>query len=123
MEHPQPEGMAAPLAPYSPVVVHDDLVFVSGQVPFDESGNVVSDDFGAQAVQAFENLGRCLRAAGCDFTDLLKVNGFLADLGDFAAYNEVYRRYVAEPYPARTTVRADLVGVRVEIEAIARRPR
>jgi 2-iminobutanoate/2-iminopropanoate deaminase len=96
-------------------------VLVSGQVPFD--GAVVSDDFRTQAVQVFENLGRCLRAAGCDYRDLLKVNGFVADLADFATYNEVYREYIPEPYPARTTVRADLVGVRVEVEALARRPR
>lgn len=118
----QPEGLAVPAAPYTPVVASGDLVWTSGQVPFDESGKLVSDDITEQVVQTLENVGKCLRAAGCDFGDVIKVNAYLADLAHFPAYNEVYRRYFQEPYPARTTVQAGLVGFKVEIEAVARRP-
>lgn len=119
----QPEGLARPAAPYSSVVVSDDLVLLSGQVPFDTDRRLVSEDFEAQARQVFDNVGRCLEAAGCGFGDVLKVTTFLADLGDFAAYNAIYAEYFVEPYPARTTVQAGLLGFRIEVEAVARRPR
>lgn len=99
-----------------------DLVFTAGQAPFDADGKLVSDDLTEQAHQTLKNLGRCLQAAGCGFEDVLKVNAFLTDLDDFPAYNEVYRQYFSEPYPARTTVGANLVGFKIEIEAIARKP-
>ena len=118
----QPEGVVKPKAPYSSVVVSDDLVVTAGQVPFDADGNVVSADFEAQARQTFENLGRCLAAAGCGFEDVIKVTTFLADLADFELYNEIYARYFREPYPARTTVQAGLLGIRIEVEALARKP-
>jgi len=59
---------------------------------------------------------------GCELSDVIKVTAFLADLGDFAAYNDVYHENFAEPYPARTTVGVSLPpGILVEIEAVARR--
>lgn len=119
----QPQGLAVPQAPYSPLVVSGDLVFTAGQVAFDEQGQVVPGGIEEQARQVFENLGRCLAAAGCGFADVVKVNAYLADMADFAAYNEVYRSYFSPPYPARTTVQAALApGLLLEIEAIARRP-
>jgi 2-iminobutanoate/2-iminopropanoate deaminase len=118
----QPEGIAVPKALYSPVVVSGDLVLTAGQVAFDPEGNVVSDGIEAQARQAFDNLVRCLEAAGCGLGDVLKVTTFLADLADFEAYNGVYGEYFSPPYPARTTVEAGLApGLRIEVEAIARR--
>ena len=122
MQAVQPEGVAKPRPPYSPAVVSGDLVVLSGQVPFDENGDVVSDDFGAQARQVFENVRRCLDAAGCGLEDVIKVTTFLADLSDFAVYNELYAEYFRPPYPARTTVGAGLIGIKIEVEAIARRP-
>jgi 2-iminobutanoate/2-iminopropanoate deaminase len=117
----QPEGLAVVDAPYSPVVVSGDLVFLSGQVPYDDMGRVVSTDFSAQAVQVFENLSRCLTAAGCDFGDVVKVTAFVTDFENFGVYNEIYTRYFNEPFPARTTVRVDLYDFLIEVEAIARR--
>ena len=122
MQAVQPEGVAKPRPPYSPAVVSGDLVVLSGQVPCDENGDVVSDDFGAQARQVFENVRRCLDAAGCGLEDVIKVTTFLADLSDFAVYNELYAEYFRPPYPARTTVGAGLIGIKIEVEAIARRP-
>ncbi len=117
----QPEGIAKPEAPYSPVFVSGDLVYTAGQVGADASGTV-ADGIEAQTHQALENLRLCLEAAGCSFGDVMKVNAYLTDMGNFPAYNAVYRETFSEPYPARTTVGAALApGLLVEIEAIARR--
>lgn len=118
----QPEGVVRPKAPYSPVVVAGDQVFTAGQVGFDREGNLVEGGVEAQTRQALDNLHACLDAAGCDLADVVKVTAFLNDLGDFEAYNAVYREYFDEPYPARTTVGVDLPGgIVVEIEAVAQR--
>ena len=118
---PRPDGIAWPQAPYSPVVVDGDLVYTAGQVGFDEEGQVVTGGIEAQTRRALENLTACLRAAGAERTDVLKVNAYLADLGDFATFNEVYREFFGEPFPARTTVGVSLPGeLLVEIEAVAR---
>jgi 2-iminobutanoate/2-iminopropanoate deaminase len=119
----QPDDVAVPAAPYSPVVVSDDLVVTAGQVAFDRDGKIVSDEIEAQTRQVLENLGKCLRAAGCDFSDVIKVNAFLTDLGNFETFNNLYRDYFFEPYPVRTTVQVGLApGLLVEVEAVARRP-
>ena len=119
----QPEGLAVPKAPYSPVIASGDLVLTAGQVGFDGSGNVVSDDFEAQARQVFDNIGRCLAAAGVGFEQVIKVNAFLTDFVNFPVFNAVYREYFQEPYPVRTTVQAGLApGLHIEVDAIARRP-
>lgn len=120
---PQPDGVARPKAPYSPVVVDGDLVYTAGQVGFDENGDVVPGGIEAQTRRALENLTACLRAAGCERGDVLKVNAYLADLGDFEGFNAVYREFFEEPFPARTTVGVSLPGeLLVEIEATARVP-
>lgn len=120
---PLPEGLAVPTAPYSPVVVSGDLVYTAGQVGFDERGELVPGDIAAQTRRALQNLTACLRAAGCGLGDVLKVNAYLADLGDFDGFNGVYREFFEAPYPARTTVGAALPGaILVEIEAVARKP-
>lgn len=117
----QPEGIAKPDAPYSPVFASGDLVYTAGQVGADASG-AVADGIEAQTRQALENLRLCLEAAGCSFGDVMKVNAYLTDMGNFPAYNAVYREAFSEPYPARTTVGAALApGFLVEIEAVARR--
>jgi 2-iminobutanoate/2-iminopropanoate deaminase len=119
----QPEGVMRPKAPYSPVVVSGDHVFTAGQVGFDLEGNVVPGGIEEQTRQTLENIGTCLRAAGCDFGDVVKVTAFISDLGNFDGYNAVYREYFDEPYPARTTVEAGLpAGILLEVEAVARKP-
>jgi 2-iminobutanoate/2-iminopropanoate deaminase len=119
----QPEGIAKPQAPYSPVVVSGDLVATAGQVAFDEDGELVKGAIEEQARQVFENLSRCLAAAGCGLEDVIKVTTFLSDLGDFPAYNGVYEEYFSAPYPARTTVQAGLAPrLLIEVEALARKP-
>ena len=121
--HPiQPSDVATPKAPYSPVVVSGDHVYTAGQVAFDETGALVGEDMETQARRTLQNVQACLAAAGCTLDDVVKINAFVADLGDFDAYNTVYCEFFTEPYPARTTVQAGLApGMLVEIEAVARR--
>jgi 2-iminobutanoate/2-iminopropanoate deaminase len=119
----QPEGMAKPKPPYSPVVVSGDTVWTAGQVAYDAGGNLIGGGIVEQTRRSLENVRACLEAAGCTMDDVVKVNAYLADLGDFPGYNEVYREFFGEPYPARTSVQAGLpADVLVEIEAVARRP-
>ena len=118
----QPDAMAVPKAPYSPVVASGDLVYTAGQVGFDANGDLVDGGVVEQTRQALQNVRVALAAAGCGLDDVLKVNAYLADLGDFAGFNEVYQEFFSQPYPARTTVGVSLPGaIVVEIEAVARR--
>jgi 2-iminobutanoate/2-iminopropanoate deaminase len=118
----QPEGLAKPRPPYSPVVVSGDLVYTAGQVAFDPAGTLVEGGIVEQTRRTLENVRTCLEAAGCTMDDVLKVTAFLSDLSDFAGYNEVYEEFFDEPYPARTSVQAGLPpGTLVEIEVVARR--
>ena len=113
------------IGPYSQAIQGRGLVFCSGQVGVDVStGNLVEGGIEAQAERALRNLGAVLDAAGCSFGDVVKTTVFLADIGDFAALNAVYARFMADPPPARSTfaVAALPGGARVEIEAIALRP-
>jgi 2-iminobutanoate/2-iminopropanoate deaminase len=84
---------------------------------------LVGGDVRAQAEQTFSNLFAVLAAAGLGPEDVVKVNVYLTDMGDFAAMNEVYARQFSPPYPARTTVGvASLpMGIKIEIEMIARK--
>jgi 2-iminobutanoate/2-iminopropanoate deaminase len=111
-------------APYSQAIRVGDLVFVSGQIPLDAAtGKLVADDVSAQARQSLENLKSVLGAAGLTFAHVVKTTIFLTDMADFAAVNEIYKTYVTEPYPARSTiaVAALPMAAKVEIEMIASR--
>jgi 2-iminobutanoate/2-iminopropanoate deaminase len=119
----QPEGLAKPKPPYSPVVVAGEMVYTAGQIANDPDGNLVAGGIGEQTRQTLANVRACLEAAGCTLDDVVKVTAFLADLGDMAGYNDVYREVFSEPYPARSSVQVGLPpGVLVEIEAVAKRP-
>lgn len=111
-----------PAAPYSQgIVAHGRSIYVSGQGSFDpQTGRFEPGDFGAQAERTFRNVQAILEAAGAGWQNVVKVNVYLANILDFAAMNEVYRRYVVEPYPARTTVQAGLSGhMLIEVDCIA----
>ena len=119
-------GAPKAIGPYSQAVVwsgQGSLVFCSGQVALDPAtGDLTgASDVRAQARRAMENLRAVLEAAGSGFDRVMKTTIFLADMGDFAAVNEVYGSYfVAEP-PARSTVQVAALprGALVEIEVIA----
>jgi 2-iminobutanoate/2-iminopropanoate deaminase len=115
-----PKGKA--IGPYSLAIESDGLVSVSGQIALNAAtGKLVEGDVGAQARQALENARAILNAAGLTFAHVVKTTIFLTDMADFAAVNEVYRSYMVEPYPARSTiaVAALPMAAKVEIEMIA----
>ena len=108
------------IGPYSQGWEVNGFVFTSGQIPVDPASGVVPEGIAAQAEQSCKNVGAILEAAGSDLTRVVKTTCFLADIGDFAAFNEVYARYFTSK-PARSCVAVkDLPkGVLCEIEAIA----
>ena len=115
---------AKAIGPYSMAVESGDLVFLSGQIPLDAAtGKLVEGDISAQAKQSLENLKTILEAAGLGFGHVVKTTIFLTSMADFAAVNDVYKAYMSEPYPARSTfaVAALPMGAKVEIEMIASR--
>ncbi|HUK78885.1 MAG TPA: Rid family detoxifying hydrolase [Thermoleophilia bacterium] len=115
---------AAPaIGPYSPAVQAGDLVFFSGQVPFDASGAIVGATVAEQARQALTNLHHLLEAGALTSHAVVKTTIFLTDMNDFAAVNEVYGEFFEKPYPARSTVAVAALpkGALLEIEAIAMR--
>ena len=118
---------AAPPAagPYSQAIATDDLVFCAGQLGTDPATGELADGVEAQAERALRNLEAVLDAAGCTFADVVKTTCFLADINDFATFNAVYARFMTDPAPARSTFQVAALpkGGRVEIEAIAARPR
>lgn len=111
----------AAIGPYSQAIVHNDTVFTSGQIPINpETGNVDAVGITAQTETVMKNLGAVLEAAGSSFEKAIKTTCFLADIADFAAFNEVYARYFTGK-PARSCVAVkDLPkGALVEVEVIA----
>jgi len=116
------DGAPAAAGPYSQAIRTGDLVFTAGQLGMDPAtGELVGPDVASQAEAALGNLGSILEAAGSGLDRLVKVTVFLADIGEWAAVNEVYARLVPKPYPARSAFAVkDLPkGARVEIEAVA----
>jgi 2-iminobutanoate/2-iminopropanoate deaminase len=110
-----------PAGPYSPAVRWEHLVFTAGQVGVDPSvGKPVDGGIREQTRQVLTNLKNVLEAAGTDLQHVVKTMCFLQDIGDFAAFNEVYREFFPSNPPARSTVQAGLLlPYIVEIEAIA----
>lgn len=110
----------AAIGPYSQALDLGNMVFVSGQIPVDPATGAVAEGIAAQADQSCRNVGAILEAAGVGFDKVVKTTCFLADIADFAAFNEVYARYFTSK-PARSCVAVkDLPkGVLCEIEAIA----
>lgn len=111
----------AAIGPYSQAIVTGGLVFTSGQIPIvPATGCVEATDIKGQTEQVMKNLGEVLSAAGSSYEKAVKTTCFLAEIADFAAFNEVYAKYFTEK-PARSCVAVkDLPkGVLVEVEVIA----
>ena len=110
------------IGPYSQAIKTGNMIFCSGQIPIDPStGEFVSQDVTEQTEQVFKNLTAVLKAAGASLDDVVKTTVFLADMGEFAAMNDVYARHFVDNKPARATVQAAKLprDARVEIECIA----
>ena len=115
------EKAPAAIGPYSQAIVCGNMLFTSGQIPINpETAAVEAVGIEAQAEQVMKNLGAVLTAAGSSYEKAVKTTCFLADMADFAAFNEVYGRYFTEK-PARSCVAVKALpkGVLCEIEAIA----
>lgn len=111
------------IRPLSPAVRAGDFVFVSGQVPTDETGEVVSGGIEAQTRKVFDRLRAALALADCQLDDVCKVNVWLHDARDFAAFNRVYMDCFGSHKPARSTVESRLmIDAKVEIDVIAYKP-
>ena len=117
----QTANAPAAIGPYSQAVVVGNLIFTSGQIPLDpETGALVGSDIAEQTHRVCKNLDAVLRAAGGSLQSAVKTVCFLADMADFAAFNEVYATYFTEK-PARSCVAVKTLpkGVKVEVEVIA----
>ena len=117
-------GAPAAIGPYSQAIRSGDMVFCSGQLGLEPVSGELVEGVEAQADRALRNLQSVLDAAGLGFDDVVKTTIFLADIGDFAAVNAVYARFMPDPPPARSTVQVAALpkGGLVEVDAIARRP-
>ena len=115
------ETAPAAIGPYSQAIVTNGLVFASGQIPVDPAtGAPAGDTIDTQAEQSCKNVAAILAAAGSDMIKVVKTTCFLADMADFAKFNEIYAKYFVS-CPARSCVAAKALpkGVLCEIEAIA----
>jgi 2-iminobutanoate/2-iminopropanoate deaminase len=123
-ERVETNGAPAPVGPYSQAIAAGGLVFCAGQLGLDPVTGELPGGVEAQAERALQNLAAVLDAAGCTWGDVVKTTIFLADIGDFAAVNAIYGRFVADPPPARSTFAVGSLpkGGLVEVEAIAVRP-
>ena len=117
------EKLPAPAGPYSPAVVFERLVFVSGQGAKDPAtGRLAGPDVETQTEQVLKNIAAILEAAGSGMNHVLRCGVFLTDIAEFALMNAVYSRVFGNHRPARTTVQVvalPTLGLRVEIDAIA----
>lgn len=112
------------LGPYSPVVVADGFLFVSGQTPFDPAvGRIVRGTVAEQTALVLANIERALVAAGATKEDVVCCRIYLQDLNEenFRAMNAVYAEFFGEHKPARTTIGCQLLNMDVEIDAVAAR--
>ena len=108
------------IGPYSQAYEVNGLIFTSGQLPVNPADGTIPEGIAAQAEWSCKNVGAILEAAGVSFESVVKTTCFLADMGDFAAFNEVYAKYFTSK-PARSCVAVKELpkGVLCEIEAIA----
>lgn len=118
------DGAPNAVGPYSHAITGGDVVYCSGQIPLDPAtSELVTGDIGAQTERILDNLTAVLAAAGSGLDRVMKTTVFLADMGDFAAMNEVYAKRFGDHRPARSTIAVAGLprGARVEIECVAAR--
>lgn len=111
----------AAIGPYSQGIIVDNMLYASGQIAINPAtGEIEGGDIEAQARQVMKNIGAILAEAGTDYTKVVKTTCFLADMGDFAAFNEIYAQYFTEK-PARSCVAVRTLpkNVLCEVEVIA----
>lgn len=115
------EKAPAAIGPYSQGIITGNLLFASGQIPINpENGQIEATDIVGQSEQVMKNIGALLEAAGTNYQKVVKTTCFLADMNDFATFNEVYAKYFTEK-PARSCVAVKTLpkNVLCEVEVIA----
>ena len=115
------ENAPQAIGTYSQAIKVQNTTYLSGQIPLDpKSMDIIDGDMEAHITQVFENLKAVCKAAGGSLNDIVKLNIFLTDLGNFALVNEVMARYFQQPYPARAAVGVAALpkGVGVEMDGI-----
>ena len=111
----------AAIGPYSQAIRTGQTVYLSGQIPLDPgTAELVSGGISEQATQAFTNLAAVAEAAGGSLADCVKLTLYLTDLGQFGQVNEVMKKFIAEPYPARATIGISSLpkGAMFEVDAV-----
>ena len=111
----------AAIGPYSQGIVFNGIAFFSGSIPLSpETGEVVGTTIEEQTEQVMQNIKALLESQGAEFTDVIKTTCFLADMSDFAAFNEIYAKYfTGKPARSCVAVKALPKGVLCEVETIA----
>ena len=118
MQHISAPTAPEPAGPYSPGIVHGGFLFLAGQGPFDAESRLIEGTFADQVRQTFANLEAVAAAAGTSMRHAVRIGVYLNDLADWPEFNEVSKEFLGTPYPARTSIQADLSGFLVEIDAI-----
>jgi 2-iminobutanoate/2-iminopropanoate deaminase len=119
-----PLGKRNPNLPFHPGVRAGDFIFVSGQVPKDENGNMCVGNIEEETRWTIESIRRILKLDGADLEDIVKVTVYLADARNFGRYNKVFAEYFPDGRISRTTVEARaVIECRIEMDAVAYKPR
>lgn len=111
-------GASLPAGPYSHAIRSGDLLFISGQGPFDDQGQTRGSTFAEQVLAAFDNLSIIAAAAGGDINDMVRLGAYIEDYTKFGEYNAIMRAYLKPPYPARTTIPVPTLGISIELDAV-----
>ncbi|MFT6996281.1 MAG: 2-iminobutanoate/2-iminopropanoate deaminase [Cryomorphaceae bacterium] len=124
MEIIKTKNAPAPIGPYNQAVVHENTIYISGQVALEpDTGKMDNANLAEETHRVMRNLGAVLQAAGSDFDHLIKCSIFILDMNEFKTINEVYASFFNDHHPARETVEVSKLpaGARVEISAIAKK--
>ena len=121
LKYVETKNAPAAIGPYSQGIILNGIAFFSGQIPLSpETGEVVGTTIEEQTEQVMQNVKALLESQGAEFTDVVKTTCFLADMADFAAFNEIYAKYfTGKPARSCVAVKALPKGVLCEVETIA----
>lgn len=124
MEFINDKNGTPPHGPYSHAVKSGNMLYISGQVPFDNAGNLTGTDIASQTEQTMQNLVSLLASAGLSMTSVVKTTVYLVNWDDFSGFNTVYSRFMGDHKPARATVQVGglVPGCLIEMEAVAEFP-
>ena len=124
MEFINDKNGTPPHGPYSHAVKSGNMLYISGQVPFDNNDTLIGTDIGAQTEQTMKNLQALLSSAGLGMKNVVMATVYLADWNDFAGFNKVYSQFMGDHKPARATVEVSGIagGCLIELAAVAEFP-